>query len=52
VSIAQIGGDASERIMNKLVMTLERDTADPTCGRLARVYAITKTQYIPGSPRR
>ncbi len=32
VSIAQVGNDASERIMGKLGMRLERDTVDPACG--------------------
>jgi RimJ/RimL family protein N-acetyltransferase len=41
VSIFQIGNDASERIMQKLGMRLERETIDPTCGRPVKVYAIT-----------
>lgn len=41
LSICQVGNDASERIMQKLGMHLERETIDPTCGRPVRVYAIT-----------
>jgi RimJ/RimL family protein N-acetyltransferase len=47
VSIAQVGNDASERIMVKLGMHLERETVDPTCDRPVRVHAITKAEYIP-----
>ena len=39
VSICQIGNTASERIMQKIGLTLERETIDPTCGRPVRVYA-------------
>ena len=45
VSIAQVGNDASERIMTKLGMRLDRETVDPRCGRPVRVHAISKTQY-------
>jgi RimJ/RimL family protein N-acetyltransferase len=45
ISIAQVGNDASERIMNKLGMRLERETVHPTCDRPVRVHAITKAQY-------
>jgi RimJ/RimL family protein N-acetyltransferase len=49
VSIAQVGNDASERIMGKLGMRLERETVDPTCNRPVRVHAITKAGYLsPG----
>ncbi|MFB5192255.1 GNAT family N-acetyltransferase [Alicyclobacillus fastidiosus] len=41
LSICQVGNDASERIMQKLGMHLERETIDPTCGRPVKVYAIT-----------
>ena len=46
VSMAQAGNDASERIMGKLGMGLERETVDPTCNRPVRVYAITKADYV------
>ena len=46
VSIAQVGNAASEHIMAKLGMRLERETADPTCHRPVRVYAITKVRYL------
>lgn len=42
LSICQIGNDASERIMQKLGMYLERETVDPSCGRRVRVYAIER----------
>lgn len=38
VSICQIGNHASERIMRKLGMTLDRRTIDPSCGRRVAVY--------------
>ncbi|WP_082806741.1 GNAT family N-acetyltransferase [Ferroacidibacillus organovorans] len=41
LSICQVGNDASERIMQKLGMHLERETIDPTCGCPVKVYAIT-----------
>jgi RimJ/RimL family protein N-acetyltransferase len=46
VSIAQVGNEASEHIMGKLGMRLERETVDPTCGRRVRVHAISKADYI------
>jgi RimJ/RimL family protein N-acetyltransferase len=45
VSICQIGNAASERIMQKLGMELERETVDPTCLRPVRVYAIDAFDY-------
>ncbi|WP_431044243.1 GNAT family N-acetyltransferase [Streptomyces sp. P1-3] len=45
VSIAQVGNAASERIMDKLGMRVERELVDPTCGRLTRVHAITRLEY-------
>jgi RimJ/RimL family protein N-acetyltransferase len=50
ISIAQVGDDASERIMGKLGMRLARETVHPTCGRPVRVHAITKTQYLAAHP--
>jgi RimJ/RimL family protein N-acetyltransferase len=41
VSIVQTGNDASERIMVKLGMHLERETVDPATGRPVRVYEIS-----------
>ena len=38
VSIHQVGNDASGRIMQKLGMRFDRETIDPTCGRLVHVY--------------
>ncbi len=49
VSICQTGNDASERIMRKLGMELERETVDPTCRRPVRVYAIDSWDYASGS---
>ncbi|MFF2118686.1 GNAT family N-acetyltransferase [Kitasatospora sp. NPDC058184] len=47
VSIAQVGNDASERIMTKLGMRLERETVNPTGGRRVRVFALSADQYVP-----
>lgn len=38
VSIYQAENYASERIVQKLGMVFDRETIDPTCGRLVRVY--------------
>ncbi|MEU6001294.1 GNAT family N-acetyltransferase [Streptomyces sp. NPDC047197] len=46
VSVAQVGNVASERIMNKLGMRVERATLDPYCGRAVRVHALN----APGPP--
>lgn len=46
VAIVQIGNGASERIMRKLGMGLERETVDPTSGRPVRVYQITRAEYV------
>jgi hypothetical protein len=45
VSIHQTGNDASERVMQKLGMRLDRETIDPSCNRPTRVYAITRDEY-------
>ncbi|WAH42385.1 GNAT family N-acetyltransferase [Alicyclobacillus fastidiosus] len=42
LSICQIGNGASERIMQKLGMYLNRETIDPSCGRRVRIYAIER----------
>ncbi|MEL3950603.1 GNAT family N-acetyltransferase [Streptomyces sp. LNU-CPARS28] len=45
VSIAQVGNDASERIMVKLGMRPVRETVNPTSGRRVRVFALSSDQY-------
>jgi len=50
VSIAQVGNDASERIMGKLGMRLEREMVDPACDRPVRIHAITRAQYLAACP--
>ena len=50
VSIAQVGNDASERIMAKLGMRVERETTDRTCTREVRVWEITRDEYLAGQP--
>ena len=45
VSIVQVGNGASERIMVKLGMRLDRETVAPGTGRPLRVYAITADEY-------
>ncbi|MEU5954355.1 GNAT family N-acetyltransferase [Streptomyces sp. NPDC047525] len=50
VSIAQVGNDASERIMNKLGMRVERATLDPYCGRAIRVHALNAPATADRSP--
>lgn len=42
VSICQIGNGASERIMQKLGLILDRRTIDPTCGREVVVYRLPR----------
>ncbi|NEB91141.1 GNAT family N-acetyltransferase [Streptomyces bauhiniae] len=46
VSIAQVGNDASERIMTKLGMRPVRETVHPTCGRRVRVFELRSDQYV------
>ncbi|GAA3145976.1 GNAT family N-acetyltransferase [Streptomyces rectiviolaceus] len=50
VSIAQVGNEASERIMHKLGMRVERGTFDPTCGRALRIHAIDAPATEDRSP--
>ena len=38
VSIHQVDNHASSRIMQKLGMRFDKETVDPTCGRLVHVY--------------
>lgn len=45
VSIAQIGNTASERVMDKLGMVVERETTTPATGRRVRVHELTREQY-------
>jgi len=49
VAIVQIGNGASERVMRKLAMRLERRTVDPGSGRAVRVYEITRRDYLAGT---
>jgi RimJ/RimL family protein N-acetyltransferase len=46
IAIVQIGNDASERIMTKLGMHLQRQTRDPATGRALRIYEITRAGYL------
>jgi RimJ/RimL family protein N-acetyltransferase len=46
VSIAQLGNGASVGIMEKLGMSPERETVDPTCGRGVVVYEIMRAEYL------
>ena len=50
VSIVQVGNGASERIMVKLGMHLERQTVDPATRRPLRVYEITRSGYAEPAP--
>ncbi|MHB1629298.1 MAG: GNAT family N-acetyltransferase, partial [Bacilli bacterium] len=45
LSICQKENSASERIMQKLGMHLDRETIDPSCGRIVRVYAMAGQTY-------
>ncbi|MFD9791621.1 GNAT family N-acetyltransferase [Streptomyces sp. NPDC059070] len=45
VSIAQVGNDASERIMTKLGMRPAHETVHPTNGRRVRVFELSSDQY-------
>ncbi|NGO10707.1 GNAT family N-acetyltransferase [Streptomyces sp. HC44] len=45
VSITQAGNDASENVMRKLGMTLERETVHPEYGHHLRVHAIDLTEF-------
>ncbi|MEV0321649.1 GNAT family N-acetyltransferase [Streptomyces sp. NPDC050658] len=50
VSIVQVGNDASERVMNKLGMHVERATYDPHCGRPLRIHAVDASARADRSP--
>lgn len=50
ISIIQVGNSGSERIAQKLGMTVERETTDPTCGRRVRVYESGPVSPSCGSP--
>jgi RimJ/RimL family protein N-acetyltransferase len=45
ISIARVGNDASENVMRKLGMELERETTDPATGQRLSIHAIDLTQY-------
>ena len=51
IAVVQIGNDASERIMTKLGMHAERQTADPATGRPLRVYEVTRATYLAAKRR-
>ena len=44
VSIHQVGNDASARIMQKLGMSFDHETTDPTCGRSVHIYRMTSNK--------
>jgi RimJ/RimL family protein N-acetyltransferase len=46
VSIAQVGNDASQRVMAKLGMRPVLDTVHPALGRPVRVFALSSDQYV------
>jgi RimJ/RimL family protein N-acetyltransferase len=48
IAIVQVGNDASERVMHKLGMRLERETTDPSSGRPVRVHEITRPTWSRG----
>jgi RimJ/RimL family protein N-acetyltransferase len=45
VSITQAGNDASERIMTKLGLRLDRETTSPDSGRAIRVFELSVDRY-------
>lgn len=45
ISIAQVGNDASERVMAKLGMCLKGETVDPGCGRRVRIHELTRDRF-------
>lgn len=45
ISIAQVGNDASERVMAKLGMQPFLETVDPSCSRRVRVFELTPGSY-------
>ncbi|MFG3044001.1 GNAT family N-acetyltransferase [Streptomyces sp. NPDC048241] len=45
VNIAQLGNDASERVMAKLGMRPFRETISPTCDRPVRVFELPSDRY-------
>ncbi|MFF5899621.1 GNAT family N-acetyltransferase [Streptomyces argenteolus] len=46
VGVAQLGNDASGRIMTKLGMRPVRESVDPSCGRRVRVFELSSEQYV------
>jgi RimJ/RimL family protein N-acetyltransferase len=49
ISIMQVGNPASERVMVKLGMRLDRELTAPNTGRPLKVYAITAAEYATSS---
>ncbi|MEU7160349.1 GNAT family N-acetyltransferase [Streptomyces chrestomyceticus] len=45
ISISQVGDEASENILRKLGMELDRETAHPVHGRPLHIHAIDLTEY-------
>ena len=45
ISINRVGNDASENVMRKLGMVLERETTHPVYGHPLHVHAIDLTEY-------
>lgn len=45
ISISRVGNDASENVMRKLGMVLERETTHPVYGHPLRVHAIDLTEF-------
>ncbi|MFB7512875.1 GNAT family N-acetyltransferase [Streptomyces sp. NPDC056144] len=46
VSVAQVGNDASKRIMTKLEMHPVREAVDPSCGRRVRVFSLSSDRHV------
>ncbi|MGC9669978.1 GNAT family N-acetyltransferase [Planosporangium sp. 12N6] len=51
VSVHQVGNTASERVMHKLGMRLDREAVQPSCGRPVRVYAISRAGWAAEQER-
>ncbi|OQR65778.1 GNAT family N-acetyltransferase [Streptomyces maremycinicus] len=51
VSIAQVGNDASERIMTKLGMHRALETVSPVGGRRVRVFELSSDEYVTSTRR-
>ncbi|WP_438270967.1 GNAT family N-acetyltransferase [Streptomyces anulatus] len=46
ISIAQVGHDASERVMAKLGMHPFHETVDPSCSRRVRIFELASDRYV------